>query len=189
MNNNELQEFINRLKLINENLEKDVSYDKEIENVMKDLNTNVLNNFNNNLVVNIKKLHPNAVTPKYAKDGDAGLDLTATSIISEDDDKIVYGVGLAMEIPKHYAGLILPRSSIRNTDLLLKNPPGLIDSGYRGEIMLVFYKTKGDKSIMYKIGERIGQILILPYPTIEFKEVDSLSETERGEGGYGSTGK
>lgn len=138
--------------------------------------------------VKIKKLVENAIIPNYAKNGDAGMDLTATSKTYDELGNVVYGTGLAMEIPKGYVGLVFPRSSICKTDLILTNSVGVIDSGYRGEIMAKFaYVSMQNKK--YDVGDRIAQIIILPYPTIEFEEVDKLSETERGEGGYGSSGK
>lgn len=137
--------------------------------------------------VKIKKLHKDAVIPKYAKDGDAGLDLTATRKWIEGSN-ICYGTGLAMEIPKGYVGLVFPRSSIANKNLLLSNAVGVIDSGYRGEIMAKFKATCGGANT-YDVGERICQIIIVPYPTIDFKVVGELSETERGNGGYGSSDK
>lgn len=140
--------------------------------------------------VKIKRLHKDGVIPTYAKDGDAGMDLTATRMWFDDDDNVCYGTGIAMEIPKGYVGLVFPRSSIAKKDLLLSNAVGVIDSGYRGEITAKF-KISGEYSNkhFYKIGERICQIIIMPYPKIEFEEVEELSETERGDGGYGSTGK
>lgn len=141
------------------------------------------------MFVNIKKLNENAVIPSYAKDGDAGMDLIATSIISETDTQITFGIGLALEIPKGFVGLVFPRSSIRKTDLSLTNSVGVIDSGYRGELQATFRKEKGVISKKYEVGERIAQIMIIPHPPINFVEVDELSTTERGEGGFGSTGK
>ena len=158
--------------------------------------------------VKIKKTHPDAVIPKYAKAGDAGLDLTATSISYDEYGNICYGTGLAFEIPEGYVGLIFPRSSICKEQLLLSNAVGVIDSGYRGEVSFKFkpsmaldenqcVKTDKDRlwsvairqNNIYGVGDRIGQMIIMPYPHIEFEEVEELSETERGEGGYGSSGK
>ena len=141
------------------------------------------------LRVAVKKLNKKAVIPSYAKPGDAGLDLTAVSIVSDYIDYITYGTGLAMEIPTDYVGLIFPRSSIRNYDLVLSNCVGVIDSGYRGEIQFTFLKTKNMNSKVYAIGDRIGQILIMPYPQVTLIEEQDLSETERGENGFGSSGK
>ncbi len=138
--------------------------------------------------VKIKKLHPNAVKPKYAKENDAGMDLVATEIINETDTQISYGTGLAMEIPDGMAGLIFPRSSIRNTGLELSNSVGVIDAGYRGEIQATFNKN-GVNDEFYKVGDRIMQIVIVPHPVVQFVEVDELTESSRGKGGFGSTGK
>jgi dUTP pyrophosphatase len=141
--------------------------------------------------VRIKKINENAVIPSYAKSGDAGMDLVATSIISETDTQITYGIGLALEIPNGFVGLIFPRSSVRKTRLMLSNCVGVVDSGYRGELQATFNKINQNSIAEndYKVGDRIAQIMIIPYPPIEFDEVDELSDTERGEGGFGSTGK
>ena len=139
--------------------------------------------------VKIKKLHPNAVKPKYAKESDAGLDLVATSIIENTSFQITYGLGIAMEIPEGMVGLVFPRSSIRNTELILSNSVGVIDAGYRGELQATFNKLSGFESVAYKVGDRIAQIIIVPHPIIQIVEVDELSESSRGIGGFGSTGK
>lgn len=147
----------------------------------------------NVLSVNIKKLSDNAVLPSYSKVGDAGMDLTATSKEYDEDGNICYGTGLAFEIPEGFVGLLFPRSSLSKKDLSLANHVGVIDSGFRGEVSFKFKQTCGfienEEGHDYSIGERVGQIIILPYPQINFIEVDELSSTERGEGGYGSTGK
>jgi dUTP pyrophosphatase len=152
--------------------------------------------------VRIKKLSELAVIPSYAKDGDAGMDLIATSIISDTPTQITYGLGVALEIPKGFVGLVFPRSSIRKTGLQLSNSVGVIDSGYRGELQATFNKLFGGEAMydemkvkeiqpndFYKVGDRVAQIMIIPHPPIEFEEADELSDTERGEGGFGSTGK
>ena len=151
--------------------------------------------------VKIKKLSPEAVIPTYAKEGDAGMDLVATSM-KFDGTQITYGTGLAIEIPEGFVGLVFPRSSIRKTDLSLSNSVGVIDSGYRGELQATFNKvfggdrfydetknTEDTSNNFYKVGDRIAQIMIIPHPQIEFYEVEELSDSERGEGGFGSTGK
>lgn len=141
------------------------------------------------MIVKVKKLHPNAVINSYAKPGDAGIDLTAVSK-STFIGSVTYGTGLAFEIPEGYVGLVFPRSSVCRQDLILSNCVGVIDSGYRGEVMLNFKKTEGGSiPNQYEIGERIGQIIIMPYPQVTLVEADELSETERGKGGYGSSGK
>jgi dUTP pyrophosphatase len=138
--------------------------------------------------VGIKKLHPNAIKPKYAKAGDAGLDLTAVEIINDEGFQITYKTGLAFEIPLGFVGLIYPRSSVRNYQLSLSNCVGVIDSGYRGEVQFTFNKLAGVPSKAYEVGDRVGQLIIMPYPEIELVELDNLSSTERGEGGFGSSG-
>ena len=144
--------------------------------------------------VKIKKLSENAVIPSYAKEGDCGMDLTATSKEFDNDGNIVYGTGLALEIPEGYAGFIFPRSSNAKKSLILSNSVGIIDSKYRGELFLKFKPTmtfpnkKSNGNSWYEIGDRIGQLVILPYPHITFEEVNELSETERGSGGFGSSG-
>ena len=133
------------------------------------------------------KLDAGAIIPKYAKSGDAGMDLYAVSFGIDQNNNYVFGTGLAMEIPEGHVGLIFPRSSISKTAHSLRNAVGVVDSGYRGEIMLKF-DINTHNSPVYEIGDRIGQIIIMPYPQIEFEEVFELSKTERGKGGYGSTG-
>ncbi len=133
----------------------------------------------------IKKLHKDAIIPKYAHHDDACMDVYA--ITKEEKTKFVeYGTGLSFELPSDHAMLIFPRSSLSNKDLILANHVGVLDSGYRGELKLRFKKVGDD---VYEIGDKIGQIIIVPFPRIDFEEVDELSETKRGEGGFGSTGK
>ena len=139
--------------------------------------------------VKIKKINKNAVIPSYAKSGDAGMDLVATEILSNTTFDITYGLGIALEIPEGFVGLVFPRSSIRKYELTLSNSVGVIDSGYRGELQATFKKTNGLDSLSYKVGDRVAQIMIIPHPTIEFEEVNELTNTERGNGGFGSTGK
>ena len=169
--------------------------------------------------VRIKRLHPNSVIPTYAKEGDAGLDLTAVDKYFDIDGNVVYHTGLAVEIPEGYVGLLFPRSSICKEDLSLCNSVGVIDSNYRGEIIVKFKPTpmfeiaeesqiEKDKfesyerigvaesagnmdtlNMHYKVGQRIAQLIIMPYPQIEFEEVKELTKTKRGDGGFGSTGR
>ena len=140
--------------------------------------------------VKIKKLHPDAVIPAYAKTGDAGMDLTAVSFDIDEFGNLCYGTGLAFEIPEGHVGLVFPRSSNHKKGVILTNCVGVIDSGYRGEVSFKFKEIAlGNFSkVAYKVGDRIGQIIIMPYPQIEFEEVQELSETERGTKGYGSSG-
>ena len=182
--------------------------------------------------IKIKKMSENAVIPKYAIDGDVGMDLTAIDVeYDEEKDMYIYHTGISIESPKHYGVLIFPRSSNRDTDAYICNHVPVIDTAvYRGEIMICFknrdslnqialkeemdelltslkvykdpsdavdeaykayYKAKEDpmKYAPYKVGDRICQMVLIPYPNVLFKEADELSKTERGEKGFGSTGK
>lgn len=139
--------------------------------------------------VRIKKLIDSAVLPSKAHADDAGFDLVAISVEEDRKRNIVsYGTGLAFEIPKGYVGLIFPRSSIYKHQISLSNCVGVIDSGYRGEVSFKF-RIEQPHISRYTTGDRIGQLIIMPYPEIEFEEVEDLSETERGTGGYGSSGR
>ena len=142
----------------------------------------------------IKKLHPNAVIPQYAKPGDAGLDLVATSLILDENNNLVHGTGLAIEIPTGYVGLIFPRSSNSKKDLILTNHVGVIDSSYRGEIIFKYKSTLCSSGQYitgknYEVGDKVGQLILFPYPQVTIEEVEELTETERGTNGFGSTGK
>lgn len=131
---------------------------------------------------------------QYAKQGDAGIDLVATSRSYDEHGNVVYGTNRAFEIPQGYVGLLYPRSSNSKQDLMLSNSVGVIDSGYRGEVMFKFkrtpvYRENEPAPTYYEPGDRIGQLIIMPYPKVVFEEVQTLSNSERGAGGYGSTGK
>lgn len=142
----------------------------------------------NNIKIKIKKLDLQAVTPFYAKPGDACMDLTAISrtVVEEGGyGYIEYGTGLSFEVPENHVMLIYPRSSISNQGLLLANSVGVVDSGYRGEVKFRFKWIKG--ATMYNVGDRVGQFMIIPRPIIEIEEADELSETIRGDEGFGST--
>lgn len=139
------------------------------------------------MFVTINKLYSSAITPTYSRKGDAGLDITCLSYIHDMvNDFYEYSTGLEFEIPEGYVGLLFPRSSISKKDLLLCNSVGVLDSSYRGEVTFRFRATK-DYPRIYKPGDRIGQIIIVPYPKITFVE-GVLSFTDRDKGGYGSTG-
>jgi dUTP pyrophosphatase len=135
--------------------------------------------------IRIKKTHENAVIPKYAHFGDAAVDLVAVRKWEDDHGNVCYGTGLAMEIPIHHVGLLFPRSSISRTDLRLSNAVGVIDSGYRGEIIVKFDLKGG---IWYKVGDRIAQLLLVPIPSINFVEVVNLPKSDRDTGSFGSSG-
>ena len=139
--------------------------------------------------IKIKKLHPEAVIPSYSKEGDAGLDLTAvtmTSVNEENYGYLEYDTGLSIEIPEGHVGLVFPRSSISNTGLILANAVGVVDSNYRGPIKCRFKAIPN--SNVYNSGDRVAQLIILPIPQVTFEEVEELSTTERGSKGFGSTG-
>ncbi len=136
--------------------------------------------------VKFKKLDDRGVIPNYAKKGDAGIDLIATTTMGN-GYYIEYGTDLAIEIPEGYVGYIFPRSSISNTDHYLRNSVGVIDSGYRGEIKVrMSIPSLGAKN--YINGDKIAQLIIMKLPWVDIEEVDELSDTDRGEGGFGSTG-
>lgn len=193
MQNDELKKYLEDLKKLEKSIssdDPDLNFMGELNNLLGKLDEEIKTDFftQKGMGVKFKKLSPNAVTPKYSKEGDAGMDLTITSILSDTEKDITYGFGIAMEIPKGFVGLVFPRSSVRKYDLSLTNCVGVIDSGYRGEIQATFKKThNGEKQ--YLIGDRAAQIMILAYPQIEFIESEILTNTDRGEGGFGSTGK
>ena len=150
--------------------------------------------------IKIKRLSLDAVIPTYASPGDAGLDLVATSreLVQGGNmktDFIEYGTGIALEIPPGYVGLLFPRSSVVTTNNRLGNCVGVIDSDYRGEITFVFDNVNingdliSDYDYWYRAKDRVGQLVILPFPKVELEEVEELSESERGVGGYGHTGR
>ena len=137
--------------------------------------------------IKFKKMNPNAVIPKQGTAGAAGFDLTAVSV-EKKETMLKYDTGISVEIPPGYVGLLFPRSSVCKTGLSLANSVGVIDQDFRGSISFVFY-SPAVCIVPYWPGDRIGQLLIVPIPAVEFVEADELSETERGAGGYGSTGR
>ncbi len=138
----------------------------------------------------IKKLNDKAVMPSYGSANAAGADLYSSEdeiIIKAGETKLVH-TGLSMEIPEGYVGLIYARSGIASKrGLAPSNKVGVIDSDYRGEIMVSLFNHSGETQTV-AAGERVAQIVITPYLTVNFVEADDLSNTERGEGGFGSTG-
>lgn len=141
--------------------------------------------------VKFKKVHSDATIPSYAHDGDAGLDLTAVSFTQEYDRSgklvLVYHTGIAVEIPEGYVGLLFMRSSVSKYSVSMTNAVGVIDCIYRGEIMVKMKLTTDAIPTIYQPGEKIAQLVIVPYLKAELNEVEELAETERGEGGFGST--
>jgi dUTP pyrophosphatase len=137
--------------------------------------------------VKFKKLVPEAVMPTRAHATDAGADLVAVSV-NITDSYIEYGTGIAIELPSGHCGLLFPRSSISKMDLSLCNSIGLVDEAYVGEIMLRFNTIKPYGNNVYKVGDKVGQLVVIPLPEVTFEEVEELTSTDRGEGGFGSTG-
>lgn len=141
----------------------------------------------------VKKLSETAVLPQKAHSSDAGLDLTASRVTTEINEVgeviIVYHTDLCMEIPEGYFGALFPRSSVAKKPLSVTNSVGVIDSGYRGEVVLKFRHTvPAIVPTLYKPGERFAQLVILPVQNIEVVEAEKLGESERGTAGLGSTG-
>lgn len=148
------------------------------------------------LKVKIKKLGSEAVIPSYAMNGDAGLDMVATSKHYDDYGNVCYGTQIAVAIPESHVGYLFPRSSNAKKDLILSNSVGVIDSSYRGEVIFKFKPSDYfainrdnvyEDGPIYSIGDRVGQLIIMPIPKIELIEVDELSQTDRGTGAFGST--
>ena len=169
-------------KLLNDSSLGEVQ--REIEEIYNELEDNK-SNVDNFTKVKIKKLHPDAILPRYSKEGDAGMDVYAITKKSH-DNFIEYGTGLSLEIPKGHVCLIFPRSSVSNKKLSLANSVGILDSGYRGELIFRFYKHG---NLEYDVGDRVGQFVVIPFPEVKIEEVHELSDSDRGEGGFGSTGK
>jgi len=141
--------------------------------------------------IKVKRLSPNAVFPQQSGVGNVGFDLTAVSVHYE-TKYIEYDTAIAVEIPENHVGLLFPRSSISKYDLSLANAVGVIDPSYRGPIRFRFKKLEHSPEFtertIYKPGDRIGQLIILPVPAYIFQEVENLSDTDRGTQGFGSTG-
>lgn len=144
------------------------------------------------MTLKIKRLTDNAVMPIRAHEGDAGIDLTCTTITQELNEAgqliLVYHSGIAVQIPDGYVGLLFPRSSISKKSLTATNSVGVIDAGYRGEVMFKMRSTTDVVPAIYKPGERFAQLVIVPIAQYEIEEASELDPSDRGENGYGSTG-
>lgn len=170
----------------------------------------------NEINIKCKQLDEKAVIPFYAKEGDACMDITAIDLEYDlKNDRYIYHTGLAFEVPEGYYMDLRPRSSNTKTDFYIANAPGTLDAGYRGELLVVFkrrdkialedfamlFKGCDPNQVMtayvnsmlsiapYVPGDRVCQMQVLPRPNINIEVVEELSESERGEGGFGSTGK
>jgi len=144
---------------------------------------------NEPVIIHVKRLHPDAIIPKAAKSGDVAFDLCSTIDYElKPGERCVVPTGISIEIPRGYEGQVRPRSGLAIKDgISVLNTPGTIDSGYRGEVKTIMI-NHGSESFSITKGMRISQLAIRPVPEVEFIEVDNLSDTERGEGGFGSTG-
>jgi dUTP pyrophosphatase len=138
----------------------------------------------------VKRLHPDARLPARAHPGDAGLDLHALEAFAlAPGQRASVGTGIAVEIPPGHAGLVLPRSGLAaRHGISVVNAPGLIDSGYRGEIKVLLLNTDPETLFEAAAGDRIAQLVVAPVTEPDVVEVDVLSMTQRGEGGFGSSG-
>ncbi len=143
------------------------------------------------ITLKIKKLDPGLPTPRYANPGDAGLDLYAVEdVCLEPGCRTMIPTGLAIAIPEGFAGFVQPRSGLAaKQGLSIVNTPGLIDSGYRGELKVIGINTDKETPICIKRGDRVAQLVIQEVPVVTIQEVEELDETERSTGGFGSTGK
>lgn len=138
----------------------------------------------------VKRLDPDVPLPRYARASDAGLDLhAATAVTIAPGARALVPTGLAIAIPSGFAGLVLPRSGLAlRHGLTVLNAPGLIDAGYRGEVKVLLVNHDPATAVSLERGERIAQLVVQAVETVELVEVDTLPDTERGSGGFGSTG-
>jgi dUTP pyrophosphatase len=138
----------------------------------------------------IRRLDPGLPLPAYQREGDAGLDLySAEAVTLAPGERRVVGTGIAVAIPAGFVGLTTPRSGLAaRTGLSIVNAPGVIDSGYRGEVKLILVNLDADEKIEIDRGDRVAQLLIVPVASVQVTERDELPPTDRGEGGLGSTG-
>ena len=142
------------------------------------------------ITVPIKRLDPSVELPSYAYEGDAGLDLrSAEDVTLAPHERRLVSTGLAIAIPKGYAGFVQPRSGLALREgLSMANTPGLIDAHYRGELKVCAVNLDDSTPIRITRGERIAQLVIQRAPVVQLLEVEELDETDRGEGGFGSSG-
>lgn len=143
------------------------------------------------LTVSVKRLDDGLPMPCYAKEGDAGLDLRSTvDVTLAPGERALVGTGIAVAIPSGYAGFVQPRSGLAlRSGLTFVNTPGLIDSGYRGEIGVIALNTDAHEPIHIKRGDRIAQLVIQAVPEVTLLEVDELEESSRSATGFGSSGR
>ena len=140
--------------------------------------------------VPFRALVPHAVLPRRAREGDGGLDLSAAEDAEiKPGERAMVRTGLAVAIPEGYAGFVQPRSGLASQHgITIVNTPGLVDSGYRGELRVILHNTDGQASFVVEPGMRIAQLVVVAIPESELREVDELPSSERGTGGFGSSG-
>lgn len=140
--------------------------------------------------VPVRRLRPGAVLPSYAYADDAGVDLVSCEEVElGPGERAVVGTGIALAIPGGFAGYVQPRSGLAaRHGITIVNSPGLVDAGYRGEILVTLLNTDRTEPFVVERGMRIAQLVVLPVETVEFEEVDELAATERGGRGHGSSG-
>jgi dUTP pyrophosphatase len=139
----------------------------------------------------LRRLEPSAVVPSRAYEGDAGLDLAALDRhVLAPGERAVVSTGLAVAIPPGHAGLVVPRSGLAaRHGITIVNAPGLVDSGYRGDVRVVLLNTDRAEEFVVEPGMRIAQLVVVAIPDVEPVEVEELAETKRGVRGYGSSGR
>jgi dUTP pyrophosphatase len=137
----------------------------------------------------VRRVRPDAILPQRAYADDAGLDLAACeSVVLQPGERATVGTGLAVAIPPGYAGYVQPRSGLAsNHGISMVNSPGLVDSGYRGELRVVLLNTDRKHAFEVEPGMRIAQLVLLPVPHVKLRVVDELPASERGERGFGSS--
>ena len=140
--------------------------------------------------LNVRLLAPGAILPVRAHEGDAGLDLRASEPATIGaGERAAIGTGIAVEIPPGHAGLVLPRSGLAlRHGISLVNSPGLVDAGYRGELRVLLLNTDRERAFDIEPGDRIAQLLVVPFVSLNPVEAAELSDSERGAGGFGSSG-
>ena len=143
-------------------------------------------------VIRFRRTTPDAIVPSYAHEGDAGMDLCATRDVTlRPGESAMVGSGIAIQLPRGFAGFVYARSGLGSKGLVIKHSTGVIDSGYRDEIKLVLFNNNpitSDRVFHVKKGDRVAQLVIQHVACATMVEVDSLEETERGTGGFGSSG-
>lgn len=145
---------------------------------------------NNNIKIPVKSLHSSSSVPKYAYKGDAGFDLRSSenATINPQERKVIK-CGFCIQIPKGCAGLVIPRSGLAaKHGISVVNSPGLIDSGYRGEICVILLNTDKDNEFKISVGDRIAQMMIVPFIKADFCEVKELDASDRNFNAFGSSG-